>query len=449
MDSNVGSKQKHMTTPHEYILTNGRVFITQGTPGLREGLAVHVRGDKIVAVDQTAAMAGHIPQVDVAGRAILPGLIDVHVHSEEWHAPLYLANGITTVRDVGCPLEQAIDRKQRWNAPSSVLPRFVCTGPLLDGGSATHTKTMWVVKTPDEGRAAVDRLVEAGVDQIKLYAWTRWPTFQAILERSQHYGKFTLAHMMNYVDAATAVRAGLNEIEHCSGCGEAMYPERGLALEPWRQIFPDLERDRMMRLIDLLLERGVWMAVTRVIWYKLATEWEPRHWDAAGLRYAPPLLHNWWRARPPGTFTRQYRLDWARAWGAMQIFVANLIDRGVKIIAGSDCPCMHVMPGFGLHEELQLLVECGMTPTEAILSATDLAAQALEWQGQVGSIEAGQWADFVLVDGDPTTDIRALQKPWRVVRGGQFCDPADQLTQAARYADTVEDTGQRRFSEIY
>jgi hypothetical protein len=430
----------------EYALTNGRVFIGDS---LRDNLAIHVKGDRVAAVCEPAALPPDITSFDVRGCAIVPGLIDVHTHSEEWHLPLFLAHGVTTVRDTGCDLEVALDRRERWNKPDAVAPRFVCCGPLIDGGGAPHKRMMAVATTAEEGAAYVDQFVAAGVDQIKMYAWLDWPAFEGVLKRSQHYGKFTLAHMQNYVDARRAVLGGLDEIEHCSGCAEAMYPERGRNLEPWRKIFPDQTRDQQMQLIDLLVERGTWMAVTRVIWYKLSIEWEPHLWDAPSLRYAPRHLLAWWKGRKPEELTREYRLDWARAYGALQIFTANLIERGARIIAGSDTACMHVMPGFGLHEELALLCDCGMTPVEAIHAATDLAARAIQLDKHVGTIEAGKYADFVIADGDPTRNLRVLQHPWRVVRGGDLLDPAPLLAQAEHYAQTAEQGAERRFQDIY
>src|SRR5204862_1111419 len=100
-------------------------------------------------------------------------------------------------------------------------------------------------------------------------------------------------------------------------------------------------------------------------------------------------------------------------------------------------------------EELQLLCDCGMTPVEAIHAATNLAAQAIQMDHEVGSLAAGKLADFVIVDGDPTRDIRALQHIWRVGRGGELLDPALFLTKAAHYADTAEQGAERRFSDVY
>ncbi len=438
-----------MDTPRdEYALVGGRIFLPGGD-GLSDGLALHIRGERIVAVVDPRALPPTVPQIDVGGRAILPGLIDVHVHSEDWHAPLFLANGVTTIRDVGCALGPVLDRRTRWNRPDAVAPRLVCCGPLLDGGGAAHTRMMRVVRTADEGRAAVDELVQAGVDQIKLYAWLDWPSFEAILRRSQQHGKFTLAHMQNLVDARSAVKAGLNEIEHCSGCAEAVFPERALAGENWRRLFAATPPDAMDRLIDLLVERNVWMAVTRIIWRNVGSEWQPYHWDQPHLRYASRPLKAWWASRQSNELPRAHRLEYAQAWGALQLFTAKLVERGVRIIPGSDAPFVFVMPGFGLHEELGLLSECGMSPGEVIRAATERAAQALEVDDQVGRLASGKLADLTIVDGDPMADLRALRRVWRVVRGGVWLDPAGLLAQAAEYADSAELGADRRMSDVY
>ncbi len=133
----------------------------------------------------------------------------------------------------------------------------------------------------------------------------------------------------------------------------------------------------------------------------------------------------------------------------MQIFIATLIERGARVIAGSDAPFVHVLPGFGLHEELQLLLDCGMTPTEAILAATRLAAQAIQLDADVGTLAEGKYADALIVDGDPTRDIRALGSIWRVMRGGRLLETGPLLAQAEQYAQTAEPNVIKRFSELY
>ena len=177
-----------------YTLSGGRVWDST-EQCLRTGLAVQVAAGKIANVSPTEQLPPGIQSIDVTGLSVVPGLIDVHVHSEDWHAPLYLACGVTTVRDTGCALDEILERRRRWNAPDSVAPCLLCCGPLLDGPGKAWMPMSVIVSTPDEARREVNRLVEAGVDQIKLYARLEWSCFVAALQRAKSHGKFTIAHL--------------------------------------------------------------------------------------------------------------------------------------------------------------------------------------------------------------------------------------------------------------
>lgn len=191
-----------------YALCGGRVWDST-EQCLRAGLAVQVAAGKIVAVCPPEQLAPGIQPIDVSGMSIVPGLIDAHVHSEDWHAPLYLASGVTTVRDTGCALDEVLERRQRWNAAGAMAPRLLCCGPLLDGPGKAWTPMAVIITTPDEARQEVDRLVEAGVDQIKLYARLEWSCFVAALQRAKLHGTFTIAHLQDYGDARQAILAGV------------------------------------------------------------------------------------------------------------------------------------------------------------------------------------------------------------------------------------------------
>jgi imidazolonepropionase-like amidohydrolase len=303
--------------------------------------------------------------------------------------------------------------------------------------------------TPEEARSQVDALVEAGVDQIKLYASLTWPCFQAALNQARQHGKFVVVHLQNAGNARQAIEAGVDEIEHLSGCAEALWPERQAFGMPWLVLWPDLSRNRVARLLDLIVESRVWMCPTLAVWRKIGTAWDPRHADHPQIRYVPAALRGWWDQQYPPTMADDVRLAWARAMPAMQIFTSYLIERGTRVIAGSDSPFLHLLPGFGLHDELQLLVECGMRPAQALDAATRLAAEALQIGHQVGTIEPGKAADLLIVDGDPAADIRVFRKIAAVIRDGRWLDPAVLLTQAADYAATAVRGDYRRFSEKY
>ena len=145
-----------------YALLGGAVFDAY-TGQVRYDRAIQIEDNRIVAVCAPGDLPKEIDKVQLGGCMVLPGLIDVHVHSEDWHAPLYLAKGITTVRDVGCELESVLARRARWNAKGAAAPRLVCTGPLLDGPGNTWSATTQIVNSPQEARTQAKRCSIGGV----------------------------------------------------------------------------------------------------------------------------------------------------------------------------------------------------------------------------------------------------------------------------------------------
>jgi len=431
-----------------YALTGAQLF-EGSTEGLCAGLAVAVQDGRIAAVYALGDLPPDIPVVDLAGYTLLPGLIDVHVHSEDWHAPLFLANGVTTVRDTGCALDPVLERRRRWNAPGAAAPRLVCCGPLIDGPGPSWSPMTVFAGTPTEAAALIDQLVASGVDQIKLYARLSEPCFRAALERAHEHHKFVLAHPQDYFDARGAIEAGVDEIEHLAGFAEALWPERRALAEKWRPLWADMDRGRAGQLVDLVLEHGTWLPPTRVVWTRIATAWDPRYLNWPAQRYVPAPLRAWWDWQYPPSMPAAERLEWVRALAGMQIFTATLIERGARLLAGSDTPFVNIVPGFGLLDELDLLVECGMSPAQALVCATQRAAEALQIADQVGSLEAGKAADFVVIDGDPLTNLQALRSPAAVIRGGTWFSPAALLEQAATYAASAGLGPEPRICERY
>jgi len=448
-----------LNEPTRYALVGGAIFDAH-TGKVKEGLAVQIERDHIEAVCAPADLAQGIPRIELNGHTILPGLIDVHVHSEDWHAPLYLAKGITTVRDVGCELESVLARRSRWNGEGAMAPRLVCTGPLLDGPGNTWPATTRLVHTPQEARAQVDLLVDRGVDQIKAYAFLDRPCFAALVDQAHRRGKFVLAHLGKHVNARLAIEAGVDEIEHLSGISEAMWWERSNASETWDwvKLWAAIDTEHMARLIDLILETETWMAITRIVWLRLATAWDTRHLSHPQTQYVPEPLRAFWETRFPRDVEQMDfpknmpapgRLDRSQQVAGMSIFTTELIRRGARILVGTDTPFPFLMPGFSFHDEIQAFLECGMSEAAALQAATFSAARALEWGHLVGSLEQGKLADLVIVDGDPTEDIQALQRIEAVVRGGRWYNPESLLRLAAEQAAQAEENTAKRFDATY
>jgi imidazolonepropionase-like amidohydrolase len=419
--------------------------------GVRHQHAVTVADDRIVGICPAATLPAGLARREFHGATIIPGLIDAHVHSDDWQAPLFLAHGVTTVRDTGCALDEVLARRARWNAPLARAPRLCCCGPLIDGPGVPFSWTPMaeIVRTPAAARDCVDRLVDAGVDQIKLYASLDRACFFAALDQAQRHGRFTLAHLQNHADAREAISAGLDEIEHLSGFAEALWPERRAAGVHWLDLWPDLAPERVTPLVHLAVEHGTWLTLTRVVWHAIGRNDQPAQRCRPHQPFVPPDVARWWQEQYPFDMPAARRHTWVRALAGLQIMSSLLIERGARIVAGTDTPFVQVMPGFSLHDELEQLVECGMTPAEALAAATSRAADALGWGQRVGTIAPGLLADLVVVRGDPLADIRATRAVLAVMRGGVWLDPAELLAEAAHHARQPVRHGARRIGEWY
>jgi imidazolonepropionase-like amidohydrolase len=441
-----------------YALTGGRLFDPVAGEMLA-GKALLLQGERILALCSPQDLSADTPCVDISGHSLLPGLIDVHVHSEDWHAPLYLAFGVTAVRDVGCELEDVLERRSRWNASTSA-PRLLCTGPVIDRPGSTWDPLTRRVKTPHEARLLVDELAAAGVDQIKTYAMLDLPCYQAIVDQAHKRGKFVLSHLGRYVDARQAILTGADEIEHLSGVSEALWSEASRASQEWIwiKLWAQTDMQRLASLIDLILERGTWMAITRLVWLRLAYAWDTRLADHPQVQYMPPALLGFWdkyspkntqgRALPSG-MPLPSRQDRCQQVAGMAIFTAELFRRGARVLVGTDAPFTHLGPGFSYNDELYALLECGLDEVAALQAATLSGAQALGISDQVGTLEAGKLADLLLVAGNPVQDFKALSQVRLVARAGHWLDPAALLAQAAAYASRAEPPPRLRFDATY
>lgn len=380
---------------------------------------VVVEGGQIRRLD---ASPPEEPAGAFAGRFVLPGLIDSHVHhppavafgERDLFALLYLAHGVTTVRDTGAFAGSLFGHRDRIARGLRAGPRTLTCGPVLDGEPPTLPGAR-VVADAASARAAVDDLARQGVDCIKVQNSILYEPYEAVVEAAAAHGLPVLAHLPDTFQLGSLSDV---EVQHLMGLAD-----------DWR----DVPGSRVDAYVSTAVHNRQRHTPTIVVFARAA-----RLADFASVREDPQghLLPRYYRellwdpARnplvellSPGAWTDlRVRVE------AMQRAVRALHAAGVPVQAGTDVMNPFVVPGASLHEELRLLAEAGLTPEEVWIAATRTAGEALRVPG-LGRLEPGAPADLLVFREDPTRDLAALASLEAVVAAGRLY-PREQLDAA-------------------
>ena len=403
------------------VIGDGRVM-ADATVFVADGRIARVEGgggaDRVLATRS----------LDARGRTLLPGLIDAHVHVTPWSIPLFLQQGVTSVRDLHNDPGYILPLARE---DSAERPRIVAAGALLDGPGSFWPNAV-IVDDLGSAREAVRRQVAAGAGVIKVYTRLRPAMIAEIVQEARARGVPVAAHL-GRTTAAQAVMVGVASIEHLTGIAEsaADAPDRLLAAHDdffagwtaaeaeWARLDPGA-LDRVAR---TLVEQQVVIVPTLALHEAFSRLADPALRRDPALDAVPPHVRNveW----DPADIMR--RAHWtpatlegfARSLPAMERFVRRYVQLGGRVAAGTDTPQQFVVPGISLHRELELYVAGGLSPAAALKSATIDAATLLGIAERAGTIAAGKDADLVLVDGDPLADIRALSRIKAVLRKGR------------------------------
>lgn len=373
---------------------------------LLESQAVVVEGELIVDLAPMKSLPTGLEVIRLEGRTLLPGLIDCHVHLADWMFPGLLAAGVTTVRDTGNGLDWILERRQRTRSNPANGPRILCCGPVLDGPTANWPSIAWVHSDAEAIVASIDSLAEAGVDAIKLYVNLTEDHLAAAVERAAKHGLPLLAHVPDSSGEA-AVALGVSEIEHFSGF---VHHVDGAEKSP----------QDLAALAAQFARVDVVHCPTLVVWDRLSRVNDSVFVNDPRAQWVHPEIRAAWGRFPhrgaPDQLARQASVV------KMKELVGLIAENGSPLIAGSDTPWPNIVPGFGLHDELSLLVDAGLPAPRALAAATSAAADALGIGDRVGRIAPGLVADLLAVEGDPTVDITDLSRVRGVFRMGQAID---------------------------
>jgi imidazolonepropionase-like amidohydrolase len=417
-------------------ITHVTVIDTAGGTA-RPDMTVVVEGDRI---SQVGAGGGRVPAgahvIDGTGKFLIPGLWDMHIHAffgdwvpgaREVTLPLFVANGVTGVRDMGSDLDLILPVRQDVARGTLLGPRLVVSGPMLDGPKAKFPSSISIA-TPDDGRRAVAMLADRGVDFIKIQSFVPRDAYLAIAEECRKRRIVFAGHVPDKIRASEASDAGQKSFEHLIGVFEGSSTAEEAFLEGSKgpaRFLETYDAAKEASLIRLLAKNATWQCPTLY--------WERGLWlidsiDVAkdpDARYAPAS----WRQKTWPTFTKGILKDLAtdplpvrEKFVEHELSIVKKLHRAdVPFLAGTDTPAgVGVMPGFSVHEELQRFVAAGFTPIEALRTATINPAKFLGKLDELGTVEKGKLADLVLLDANPLEDIRNTRRIAAVVSNGRY-----------------------------
>ncbi|HEX2222771.1 MAG TPA: amidohydrolase family protein [Thermoanaerobaculia bacterium] len=413
--------------PERSLVIRGARLFDPATTSTVPDTTVVIEGNRIRAVGRDGEV--EIPRraevIDARGKALLPGLWDMHVHIGADQGILHLASGVTSTRDMANDIDQLADLRRRFDAGEAIGPRLFLAG-FMDGPGPYAGPTKILVDTEEEARQAIDRYAELGYQQIKVYSSIDPKLMPAILERAHGKGLRVSGHIPQGMTAEQAVRAGFDEIQHMNflflnflGQGlDTRTPARFTAVaENGAKL--DLQSPEVRSFLALLKERKTVIDPTLSIFEdmfttgpgELSAGWEPV------IDRMPATIQRGLRggglSAPEGK-AQQYR----DSYRAMLRMAKMLYDQGIPIVAGTDS-----MPGFALHRELELYAQAGIPAGEVLRIATLGAAQVARQEKDLGTIEPGKLADLILVDGDPAGRISDIRRVVLTVKDGVVYEP--------------------------
>jgi imidazolonepropionase-like amidohydrolase len=394
----------------------------------RPGMTVVVEGERITAVGPSGEIA--IPEragapatvIDGAGKTLLPGLWDMHVHLGDDDGLLNIAAGVTTVRDLANDTDTVLAYQRDQKAGDIIFPRIILAG-FMDGPGPYAGPSRVLVDSEAEAVAAIDRYAELGFEQIKVYSSIRPELVPAIVARAHARGLRVSGHVPAFMHASQAVAAGFDELQHINflvleflfdRVKDTRTPVRFTAVGEHAAGL-DLDGPEVQAFIALLAERDVVVDPTISIFEGLLLgrpgQMSPAYAAVAG-RMPMPVQRGFLRGGLPVTAETGPRYQ--ASFEALLRYIGMLHRAGVRIVAGTDS-----LAGFTLHRELENYVRAGIPAPEVLRIATLGAAQVMKRDGELGVIAPGKLADMVLVEGDPAARISDIRNVELTVQGGR------------------------------
>lgn len=435
--------------PGTTLIRNARLFDSEKAQ-LGPTSDVLLRDGRIVSVTGGGSGQPKADQVvDAGGRVLLPGLFDMHAHMDRWSGGLNLAAGVTTVRDMGndnATLQQLMAEEKQ----GSLLSPAIVPAGFIEGESDFSARNGFVIKNLDEAKKAVDWYAAHGYPQIKIY--NSFP--KALLRDTTAYahgkGLRVSGHVPAFMRAQDVMDQGYDEIQHINQVMLNFFvtPETDTrTLQRFYLVAEktdglDFDSKPVQDFIAELARKQIVVDPTLATFEFIhQREGQLSPIVAAVADHLPPDVQRSRRAAEMNIPDDATGARYKRSFDKLVEFVGRMYRAGVPILAGTD-----EMPGFTLQRELELYVQAGLTPSQALQVATWTAAKYSRTLDDRGSIAPGKRADLVLIDGDPTADIADIRKVALVIKQGKAYYPSeiDEALGIRPFAEPVKAQSQRR-----
>lgn len=426
-------------------ITNATIVdVSNGT--LHRGATVVIQGNRILSVGPSSPTPPRGQVVDAKGMYVIPGLWDMHTHAyfgwkpdfgDTYVLPLFIANGITGIRDMGSDLDAVLRARSEVAAHRIVGPRMVVSGPMLDGPQVAFAASI-AIKTPDDGQKTVVMLKSRGVDFIKIQSGVPRDAYLAIAAEAKRLGIPFDGHVPDAIRASEAVAAGQRTFEHLIGIFEASTPNEAAFLKRKYGAGKDSAANKSLAMFldryDAAREASIIKLLAgKTVWQCSTLFWERGQWlvDVIDFTKDPDVAYTprtWIDTKYPSTRKSILESLDTDPLAVRRRFVDHELDivrklhaAGVPFLAGTDTPAgVGVTPGISLHLELQRFVAAGFTPLEALQTATINPARFLGKLSDYGSVESGRMADLVILRANPLENIANTRTIGGVIADGRY-----------------------------
>jgi imidazolonepropionase-like amidohydrolase len=389
-----------------------------------------------VGPSKSAKYPRNAPSVNCRGLFLIPGLWDMHVHlvfgdwfpdAQDISLPLFVANGITGVRDMGSELDIVQGWRNEIEAGRLIGPRILTSGPMLDGPKPRFPSSV-AIATPEDAHRAVADLKRRGADFIKLQSLIPRDAVFAIAEEAKKQEIPFEGHVPDAVRASEMSTAGMKSFEHLIGIFEGSSPAEDKFLKGNKtegRFLATYDSARAASLASMLAKNQTWQCPT-LVWERGGNLIDVSDFSKdERVKYVPASWKNKTWKRFTDEITQGYGTDdlaIRKRFVEKELEVVEMLHKtGVLFLAGTDTPAgVHIFPGYSLHEELQRFVAAGFTPLEALQTATINPARFFGIEDQLGTVEKGKLADLVLLSANPLEDIANTQKIASVIANGRY-----------------------------